>query len=207
MQTNRAPGGASHSLGGSALCAAFKEYMTVDSHCLYRPDDDGSTYLWNVGRHSIKNTAVHLRRFWTSSSTQYKYLPLKPLTSHGRMLDNWCINLNKTEDTTNTVSNPFQTQSLTAMMQGAETSLMTANKATIHQSQGVTHSSHGWVVLGYIRVSYGTEKSAKGMQHQLRQTCWQKYQGRYRKHMYMCQARQRLKKWTTLKVDLEPFKT
>jgi hypothetical protein len=33
------------------------------------PDDGGSTYLCNVGRHSIKNTAVHPRRFWAS------YLP------------------------------------------------------------------------------------------------------------------------------------
>jgi len=30
------------------------------------PDDEGSTYLWNVGRHSIKNTAVYPRRFWVS---------------------------------------------------------------------------------------------------------------------------------------------
>jgi hypothetical protein len=29
-------------------------------------DDRGSTYLWNVGRHSIKNMAVHPRRFWAS---------------------------------------------------------------------------------------------------------------------------------------------
>jgi hypothetical protein len=32
----------------------------------HRPDDGGSAYLWNVGRHSIKNTAVHPRRFWAS---------------------------------------------------------------------------------------------------------------------------------------------
>jgi hypothetical protein len=31
-----------------------------------RPDDGGSTYIWNAGRHSIKNTAVHPRRFWAS---------------------------------------------------------------------------------------------------------------------------------------------
>jgi len=35
--------------------------------CLHQQDDDGGrTYLWNVGRHSIKNTAVHPRRFWAS---------------------------------------------------------------------------------------------------------------------------------------------
>jgi hypothetical protein len=46
-------------------------------HCLYRhialyrgnliyhrPDDGGSTYLWNIGRYSIKNMTVHPRRFW-----------------------------------------------------------------------------------------------------------------------------------------------
>jgi hypothetical protein len=32
----------------------------------YRPDDGGSTYLWNAGRHWVKNTAVHPRRFWAS---------------------------------------------------------------------------------------------------------------------------------------------
>jgi hypothetical protein len=35
--------------------------------CLHhRPDNGESTYLWNFGRHSIKNTAVHPRRFWAS---------------------------------------------------------------------------------------------------------------------------------------------
>jgi hypothetical protein len=29
-------------------------------------DDGGSTHLWNVGRHPIKNTAVHPRRLWAS---------------------------------------------------------------------------------------------------------------------------------------------
>jgi hypothetical protein len=32
----------------------------------HRPDDGGSTHLWNVGRHRIENTAVHPRRIWTS---------------------------------------------------------------------------------------------------------------------------------------------
>jgi hypothetical protein len=31
----------------------------------HRPDG-GSTHPWNVGRHSIKNTVVHPRRFWAS---------------------------------------------------------------------------------------------------------------------------------------------
>jgi hypothetical protein len=30
----------------------------------HRPDYGGSTYLWNVGRHSVKNTAVHPRVLW-----------------------------------------------------------------------------------------------------------------------------------------------
>jgi hypothetical protein len=33
----------------------------------HRPDDGCSMHLWNVGRHSIKNTAVHPRRFWASA--------------------------------------------------------------------------------------------------------------------------------------------
>jgi hypothetical protein len=37
-----------------------------------RPNDGGRTYLWNVGRHSIKNTAVHPTRFW--ASTWYCFL-------------------------------------------------------------------------------------------------------------------------------------
>jgi hypothetical protein len=37
--------------------------------CLHHsPEDGGSTHLWNVGRHSIKNTAVHPRRFWASAT-------------------------------------------------------------------------------------------------------------------------------------------
>jgi hypothetical protein len=32
----------------------------------HRPVDGGRTYLWYVGRHSIKNTAVHPRRLWAS---------------------------------------------------------------------------------------------------------------------------------------------
>jgi hypothetical protein len=38
-------------------------------------DDVGSTYLWNVGRHSI-NTAVHPRRFWASSHSSYREIHL-----------------------------------------------------------------------------------------------------------------------------------
>jgi hypothetical protein len=53
-------------------------YLDVDrrfrgSCCLhYRPDDGGSTNLWNVGRHSIKNTAVHPRRFCASYSPPWE---------------------------------------------------------------------------------------------------------------------------------------
>jgi hypothetical protein len=36
------------------------------------PDDGGNTCLWNVGRHSIKNTAVHPRRFWASYSLPWE---------------------------------------------------------------------------------------------------------------------------------------
>jgi hypothetical protein len=44
-------------------------YITSDPFALgsHRPDDGGSTYLWNVGSHSVKNTAVHPRRFWAST--------------------------------------------------------------------------------------------------------------------------------------------
>jgi hypothetical protein len=38
----------------------------------HRPDDRGSTHLWNVGRHPIKNMAVHPRRLWTSYSPQWE---------------------------------------------------------------------------------------------------------------------------------------
>jgi hypothetical protein len=37
-----------------------------------RPDDGGRTHLLNVGRHPIKNTAVHLRRFWASYSPPWE---------------------------------------------------------------------------------------------------------------------------------------
>jgi hypothetical protein len=41
--------------------------------CLHHhPDDGGSTYLWNVGRHSVKNTAVHPGRFWASYSPPWE---------------------------------------------------------------------------------------------------------------------------------------
>jgi len=32
----------------------------------YRPDDGGSTHLWNLGRHLFDDTAVHPRILWTS---------------------------------------------------------------------------------------------------------------------------------------------
>jgi hypothetical protein len=37
-----------------------------------RPDDGGSTDLWNVGRHTIKNTAVHPRRLSASNSPPWE---------------------------------------------------------------------------------------------------------------------------------------
>jgi hypothetical protein len=40
--------------------------------CLNRPEDGGRTYLWNVGRYSIKNTVVHPRRFWASYSPPWE---------------------------------------------------------------------------------------------------------------------------------------
>jgi hypothetical protein len=43
----------------------------------HRPDDGGSTHLWNVGRHRFENTAVHPRRLWTSYSS-----PWEPEISH-----------------------------------------------------------------------------------------------------------------------------
>jgi hypothetical protein len=45
--------------------------------CLHHQDDDdgGSTYLWNVSQHSIKNTAVHPRRFWASTFQRYVLSP------------------------------------------------------------------------------------------------------------------------------------
>jgi hypothetical protein len=39
----------------------------------HRPDDSGSTDLWNVGRHSIKNTVVYPIRFWASYSPSWEH--------------------------------------------------------------------------------------------------------------------------------------
>jgi hypothetical protein len=47
----------------SGMYCRVLNWMSTDDN---RPDNGGSTYLRNVGRHSIKNTAVHTRRFWTS---------------------------------------------------------------------------------------------------------------------------------------------
>jgi hypothetical protein len=38
----------------------------------HRPEDGGSTHLWNVGRHPTKNMAVHPRRFWASYLTPWE---------------------------------------------------------------------------------------------------------------------------------------
>jgi hypothetical protein len=40
---------------------------TFQRYVLPPPSPWCSTYVWNVGRHSIKNTAVHPRIFWVSS--------------------------------------------------------------------------------------------------------------------------------------------
>jgi hypothetical protein len=47
----------------------------------HRPDDGGSTHLWNVGRHRFDYTAVYPRRLWISYS-----LPWEPEISHSRLL-------------------------------------------------------------------------------------------------------------------------
>jgi hypothetical protein len=49
-----------------------KHWYVMKGLDYYRPDDGGSTYFWNVGRHSIKNTAVHPRRFWASYSSPWE---------------------------------------------------------------------------------------------------------------------------------------
>jgi hypothetical protein len=58
------------------------------------PDDGGSTYLWNVGRHSINNTAVHPRRFWASSIKTVAMPPisktLKPNITATRVVQGSC---------------------------------------------------------------------------------------------------------------------
>jgi hypothetical protein len=38
--------------------------------------DGDSTYPWTVGRHSIKNMAVHPRRFWASDSQRFTIMVL-----------------------------------------------------------------------------------------------------------------------------------
>jgi hypothetical protein len=65
--------------------------------CVLRPlsGDGGSTHLWNVGLHPIKNTAVHPRRLWAmtppweleiSCSIQTGYR-----SSHYRLLCYWSV--------------------------------------------------------------------------------------------------------------------
>jgi hypothetical protein len=50
------------------LCQLEKNGCQL-KHC---PDDGGSMYLWNVGRHLLKNTAVYPRRFWASYSPPWE---------------------------------------------------------------------------------------------------------------------------------------
>jgi hypothetical protein len=52
----------------------FQRYVLppLSERWWHRPDDGGSTYLLNVGRHSVNNTAVHPRRFWVSYSPPWE---------------------------------------------------------------------------------------------------------------------------------------
>jgi hypothetical protein len=53
-----------------------RQYIPEDNS-EHRPDDGGSTYLWNVGR-QLFYTAVHpWRQFWTSPWWWWQYAPLK----------------------------------------------------------------------------------------------------------------------------------
>jgi hypothetical protein len=52
-----------------------------ESSGTHRPDDGGSTHLWNVGRHRFDYRAVYPRRLWTSYSP-----PWEPEISHNLML-------------------------------------------------------------------------------------------------------------------------
>jgi hypothetical protein len=47
----------------------------LNSRCVLPPSSGPWwwTHLWNVGRHSIKNTAVHPRRFWASYSPPWEF--------------------------------------------------------------------------------------------------------------------------------------
>jgi hypothetical protein len=46
----------------SATYCRVLNWMSTDVWGTCCPDEGGSTYLWNVGQHSIKNKAVHPRR-------------------------------------------------------------------------------------------------------------------------------------------------
>jgi hypothetical protein len=61
----------------SADVSEIRAASVIRAMATHRPDDGGSTYLWNVGRYLIKNTAVHPRRFWASYSP-----PWEPEISH-----------------------------------------------------------------------------------------------------------------------------
>jgi hypothetical protein len=57
-----------------------RRVWSSESSGMYCPDDGGSTYLWNVGRHSINNTAVHPTRVWASTEkflARWRFMELK----------------------------------------------------------------------------------------------------------------------------------
>jgi hypothetical protein len=53
------------------LTGLLYKQLSFHARLTHRPDDGVSTHLWNVGRHLIKNTAVHPRRLWASASRLY----------------------------------------------------------------------------------------------------------------------------------------
>jgi hypothetical protein len=64
----------------------------------HRPDDGGSAYLWNVGRHSLKNTAVHPRRFWAPYSPLWE-LEIDPKEAYIKQYQRTIILTGVTEET------------------------------------------------------------------------------------------------------------
>jgi hypothetical protein len=50
------------------------------------PDDGGSTYSWNVGRHPVNNMAVHPRRFWASTQSSSTDLSVISNTEAARII-------------------------------------------------------------------------------------------------------------------------
>jgi hypothetical protein len=60
--------------GDVMVISGVEEIQVPTFKCLgvVYTDDGGSMHLWNVGRHLIKNTAVHPRRFWASYSPPWE---------------------------------------------------------------------------------------------------------------------------------------